>query len=495
MEKKYTLAELKKMPPSFFLNFIDKIKENLKKDKSMKKVFKDYGVDLAELDFYPMKFGQIDTSAKTDHGVIIFNYKLLTDGDFEKCCGYAIHEVTHVLQQTTGKKPTKSSDDGEYLENKYEQEAFQNQVSYLADEFGEDEAEDYVDHLLDYHDVENHKYDDLKDTLLEKVAASLIRTKKEAFNTLEMSPTANVENIKTQYKLLAKKNHPDILKDDGLKMKLINAAYEFLINYQGDLLDPNEIAEVEETVETTGSDFYQDPSYEDISNYRDRIGRDAFDQKHPGWINELKREMGLDEYNSIFEHYEPSDDSSDQYHEEKERYLDEDLAYIISDYLDSLQEGIDSDNPEQLEITIEHFREMSNSPLNLDNLISSVPNLLPYKKNKKNISYAWRTQLEGSIRRLMKSLKEIGSLRALLKSPDLSLRIWAAQIANHEELLTLLNDQDLTIQQVVFDRLLYEFQDLDHAIEVAKKATHNKRSFISKLQRHLPYEELKSKLN
>ena len=70
---------------------------------------------------------------------------------------FLVHELTHVLQQTCGDKPTKGANDGDYLANKYEQEGFQNQSEYIADTRSPDKAEDYIDHVLDYHDVDDKK--------------------------------------------------------------------------------------------------------------------------------------------------------------------------------------------------------------------------------------------------------------------------------------------------------------------------------------------------
>lgn len=149
---------------------IKKMREFLKKDEVVQKMFKEYEVDLEEIDLIPMRFGKLDVSAKTDHGIIIFNYKLLTDGDFFKDFSYGVHEMTHWLQQTTGTKPTKSSDDGSYLDNPYEQEGFQNQVEYISKHFGDDEAENYVDDLLEHHDIDSEKEkQDKKETLMAKV--------------------------------------------------------------------------------------------------------------------------------------------------------------------------------------------------------------------------------------------------------------------------------------------------------------------------------------
>jgi hypothetical protein len=154
---KYTLAEVKKLPYKTLNRMIKKLKEFLKTDETTLKMFKEYDVNIEELEYIPMMFGNLDVSAKTDHGVIIYNYQLLTDGDFFKDFSYGVHEMTHWLQQTTGKKATQSSDDGNYLNNKFEQEGFSNQVSYIADHQGEEEAENYVDDLLDHHDVKSKK--------------------------------------------------------------------------------------------------------------------------------------------------------------------------------------------------------------------------------------------------------------------------------------------------------------------------------------------------
>jgi hypothetical protein len=169
-DTKISLNEIKSLPPGFFLRLIKKMKKNLKNNEILQKIFKDYNLDIEELEYVPMMFSNLEVSAKCDHGIIYFNYKLLCDGDFEKDYSYALHELTHFCQQTTGKKATQSSDDGSYLDNKYEQEGFQNQVEYIADQFGEDEAEQYVDDLLEHHEVENPKeVKEKKEIFLSKV--------------------------------------------------------------------------------------------------------------------------------------------------------------------------------------------------------------------------------------------------------------------------------------------------------------------------------------
>lgn len=168
--EKIPLSVIKKMPYSTLNRMIKKMRDFLKKDGVVQEMFKEYGVDIEEIDLIPMRFGPLDVSAKTDHGVIIFNYKLLTDGDFFKDFSYGVHEMTHWLQQTTGDKPTQSADEGSYLDNPFEQEGFQNQVEYMANMFGEDEAEEYVDDLLEHHNIDDkEEAEDKKETLLSKV--------------------------------------------------------------------------------------------------------------------------------------------------------------------------------------------------------------------------------------------------------------------------------------------------------------------------------------
>lgn len=168
--EKISLKTVKQFPYRTLKRMIDKARVRLKNDEVMKKVFKDYDEDINTIDYIPIRFGNLSVSGKTDHAVIILNYKLLCDGDFLKDYSYLIHEITHYLQQTTGTHPTKSSDDGEYLENEFEQEGFANQVEYIANHEGEDEAEEYVDDLLEHHEVEDKKdKEELKEVFMSKV--------------------------------------------------------------------------------------------------------------------------------------------------------------------------------------------------------------------------------------------------------------------------------------------------------------------------------------
>jgi len=169
-KKELSLEEVKAIPFKTLNRMIEKLKEFLKTDETTLKMFEEYEIDIEEIDYIPMMFGELDVSAKTDHGIIIFNYALLMDGDFFQDFSYGVHEITHWLQQTAGDKATRSSDEGSYLDNPYEIEGFQNQIEYIANQSGEDEAEEYVDNLLDHHDIDSKKeIKDKKDKLMAKI--------------------------------------------------------------------------------------------------------------------------------------------------------------------------------------------------------------------------------------------------------------------------------------------------------------------------------------
>lgn len=166
---KFTLDEVKNFSPKLLSKIILRMKKYLKSNPIMIETFKEYDVDINELDYYPMMFADLDVSARTDHGIIYYNYKLLCDGDFFKDYGYGIHEVVHVLQQTTGINPTQGADDGDYLDNPYEVEGFQNQIEWMGQTLGADEAEDYVDNMLTYHGLEGKEKKEKKKELTEKL--------------------------------------------------------------------------------------------------------------------------------------------------------------------------------------------------------------------------------------------------------------------------------------------------------------------------------------
>lgn len=168
--KKIPIEKAKKLPPKTLLKLIQRAKNYLKKNDVFKNMCKEYNADVDVIDLIPIKFGDLDVSARTDHGVITLSWKLLSDGDFFKDYMYIVHECEHYFQQCYGDKPTQGAEDGSYLDNPYEEQGFQRQLEYIDDQFGENEAENYVEHLLDHHKVkDSDDRKDKKETLMELV--------------------------------------------------------------------------------------------------------------------------------------------------------------------------------------------------------------------------------------------------------------------------------------------------------------------------------------
>jgi hypothetical protein len=138
------------------LDLLNNIKNKLKNNHVIKNLFKDFDIDISELDLYPVAFSDdLDVSARTDHGIIYINSKFIDDP--AQIDHYLAHELTHTLQQCSGTHPTQGADDGFYLDNKYEQEGFQTQTEYMSDTRGDQVAEKYIDKVLDHHHVDNKK--------------------------------------------------------------------------------------------------------------------------------------------------------------------------------------------------------------------------------------------------------------------------------------------------------------------------------------------------
>jgi hypothetical protein len=150
---------------------INQAKQQLKDNDVVKKLFKKYDVDLEELEYIPICFRPLEVSATTKSGIIYLNVGLLEDcdpDDMEKCVenisSYIVHETCHYLQQTH--EPTFIGKNEDYLQNDEEIEGFQHQSEFIADTKGEKEAENYIDQVIDHHNVPEKEKKDKKDELL-----------------------------------------------------------------------------------------------------------------------------------------------------------------------------------------------------------------------------------------------------------------------------------------------------------------------------------------
>ena len=133
---------------------LSEIRLELKNEPLIKDKLKEYKENPKILDGIPLDFKEMDVTAKTINGAIFLNPKVVKM-EFSILMRYVVHEFVHVLQHIYEQKMNINSDDKdeEYLDREDELEAFKTQVKYDAKNRGADAAEEYVDELLDYHDI------------------------------------------------------------------------------------------------------------------------------------------------------------------------------------------------------------------------------------------------------------------------------------------------------------------------------------------------------
>lgn len=140
------------------------MKEVAKKDPGLNEKFKKYDVDIAEVDDVFVAFEPLDVSAKTKNMKIYINEKFLNEG--HDPTHYLIHELVHYLQQKTGKTRGHQMV-SEYLDKPTEEEAFQTQIDFKEKVESPEEAEKYVEKLLDHHDYKGKEREEKKKELLD----------------------------------------------------------------------------------------------------------------------------------------------------------------------------------------------------------------------------------------------------------------------------------------------------------------------------------------
>lgn len=148
------------------IELLAEIKRTMRNDDVVKEICKEHGFDIDILDGIPIEFIEdLEASAKTTNSCIKLNSNLL-DEEFEVIMRYAVHELVHALQHML--PDNYNCDDEEYLERPDELSAFQYQIKYEDKERGKDKAEEYVDDLIEYHEIPPEKQENKKEELLEK---------------------------------------------------------------------------------------------------------------------------------------------------------------------------------------------------------------------------------------------------------------------------------------------------------------------------------------
>ena len=71
------MTDISSVQHTKLLPLIVKAKKYLKNSQTIKDLFEENNLPLDYLDYIPVKFDKIDTSAKTVSGIIILSYKLL----------------------------------------------------------------------------------------------------------------------------------------------------------------------------------------------------------------------------------------------------------------------------------------------------------------------------------------------------------------------------------------------------------------------------------
>ncbi len=134
--------------------FVNKVKDLVKKEQSYLDLCEEYEDDVDFIVGVSISYDDdLDVSAKTINGEILLNGKLFDKGDVVDNVRYVLHEITHCFQQLNNLVKKAPAED-EYLDDKNEQEAFQYQIQYMGDHVSEEEVQEYLEHLLDYHDIE-----------------------------------------------------------------------------------------------------------------------------------------------------------------------------------------------------------------------------------------------------------------------------------------------------------------------------------------------------
>jgi len=144
-----------------------KIIDFLKGSQAVRGMFSHYRVPLERIHGGDIRFTELPVSAKTKDEIIYINNKFLEDADFSEEMHYIVHEMCHWLQQHCDDPYDRFPEEGtDYLDMPSEWEAFMYQAHFMREFYGDSRAEEYVDDLLDFHEIEGEERKKKREALL-----------------------------------------------------------------------------------------------------------------------------------------------------------------------------------------------------------------------------------------------------------------------------------------------------------------------------------------
>jgi hypothetical protein len=150
-------------------SYIKNIRKFLLSNDIALEICKEFGYEIDIILGIPISFSdEIDVSAKTTNGEMFINSELISEG-YDIMLRYVIHELVHAFQHAKNKSKGDPYPDEDYLDRPDEVEAFQFQIEFDDGIRGEDDAVEYVEELLEYHDVPGRERVDKTEQLMDKV--------------------------------------------------------------------------------------------------------------------------------------------------------------------------------------------------------------------------------------------------------------------------------------------------------------------------------------
>lgn len=144
---------------------LSELRTFLENSSMAKDICRENGIPISFLSGVPISFDDMKESAKTVNSYIYLNRKL-SKKPMYIIKRYLIHEITHAVQHIAEPGASKKVKNKEYLDKDTEVEAFRNQISFQMKSEGPKKTKEYVDRLLDFHDLDGNERSRKKKELL-----------------------------------------------------------------------------------------------------------------------------------------------------------------------------------------------------------------------------------------------------------------------------------------------------------------------------------------